>query len=121
MPGIHLSPVLMFKVFFVWLKIVWLMMNFWPTSSLWPLPVTTEDTVPADLLKERARMYLLFCDLLLFGPTQAQKRVFEDIAQDMAAPRRMMRLLHGDVGAGKTFVASPLPQPGPVKPVPRWL
>ena len=37
--------------------------------------------------------------------TQAQQRVLAEIDADLAAPRRMMRLLQGDVGAGKTLVA----------------
>ena len=41
-----------------------------------------------------------------FAPTGAQQRSFAEIEQDMAEPERMMRLLHGDVGAGKTFVAA---------------
>ncbi len=41
-----------------------------------------------------------------FTPTAAQTRVFAEIEADMAAPQRMMRLLQGDVGAGKTFVAA---------------
>lgn len=41
-----------------------------------------------------------------FKPTGAQMRAFEDIKSDMADATRMTRLLHGDVGAGKTFVAA---------------
>ena len=41
-----------------------------------------------------------------FPPTGAQSRAFEDIKADMASPNRMSRLLQGDVGAGKTFVAA---------------
>ncbi len=41
-----------------------------------------------------------------FTPTGAQTRVFKEIAADMAAPARMTRLMQGDVGAGKTFVAA---------------
>ncbi|KGJ06187.1 ATP-dependent DNA helicase RecG [Paracoccus halophilus] len=37
--------------------------------------------------------------------TGAQSRAIEEISADMAAPRRMNRLLQGDVGAGKTLVA----------------
>lgn len=41
-----------------------------------------------------------------FPPTGAQARAVEDIKADMASPNRMSRLLQGDVGAGKTFVAA---------------
>ena len=41
-----------------------------------------------------------------FPPTGAQARAVEDIKADMASPDRMSRLLQGDVGAGKTFVAA---------------
>ncbi|SUZ30868.1 ATP-dependent DNA helicase RecG [Roseibaca ekhonensis] len=40
-----------------------------------------------------------------FAPTGAQTRAVQEIAADMASPRRMNRLLQGDVGAGKTLVA----------------
>jgi len=43
--------------------------------------------------------------ILPFHPTGAQKRVLKDIAQNMARPTPMRRLLQGDVGAGKTIVA----------------
>jgi ATP-dependent DNA helicase RecG len=43
---------------------------------------------------------------LPFGLTQAQRRVGEEIAADMARPIPMHRLLQGDVGAGKTVVAA---------------
>ncbi len=38
-------------------------------------------------------------------PTAAQSSAITEIRQDMAATAPMMRLLQGDVGAGKTFVA----------------
>ena len=41
-----------------------------------------------------------------FPPTGAQAKAFEEIKADMASPDRMSRLLQGDVGAGKTFVAA---------------
>lgn len=42
---------------------------------------------------------------LPFTPTAAQLRAIAEIEADMAAPRRMNRLLQGDVGSGKTLVA----------------
>ncbi|MEO0389759.1 MAG: ATP-dependent DNA helicase RecG [Pseudomonadota bacterium] len=42
---------------------------------------------------------------LPYTPTGAQERAMAEIADDMASPRRMNRLLQGDVGAGKTLVA----------------
>jgi ATP-dependent DNA helicase RecG len=38
-------------------------------------------------------------------PTPSQIRALEEISADLAAPRRMLRLLQGDVGSGKTLVA----------------
>jgi len=42
---------------------------------------------------------------LPFRPTGAQERTISEIADDMASPLRMNRLLQGDVGSGKTLVA----------------
>ena len=44
-------------------------------------------------------------DALPFQLTEAQARVLREIVSDMASPRRMSRLLQGDVGSGKTVVA----------------
>jgi ATP-dependent DNA helicase RecG len=46
-----------------------------------------------------------FAASLPFQPTDAQRRAMDEIAKDMAAGRRMNRLLQGDVGSGKTAVA----------------
>ncbi|WP_397535027.1 ATP-dependent DNA helicase RecG [Roseateles sp.] len=43
---------------------------------------------------------------LPFALTGAQQRVVEEIAQDLALPQPMHRLLQGDVGSGKTIVAA---------------
>jgi len=54
---------------------------------------------PAPDLVER------FIDGLPFLPTGAQRRVIDEIGVDMAALVPMHRLLHGEVGSGKTVVA----------------
>ena len=44
-------------------------------------------------------------DALPFGLTGSQRQALQEIAGDMASPHRMLRLLQGDVGSGKTVVA----------------
>ncbi len=44
-------------------------------------------------------------DAISFDLTDSQKRAVDEILADMAEPERMLRLLQGDVGAGKTIVA----------------
>jgi ATP-dependent DNA helicase RecG len=53
-----------------------------------------------DRVRERIK------SMLPFKPTGAQKRVMQEIANDMKEPRPMNRLLQGDVGCGKTIVAA---------------
>ena len=52
------------------------------------------------------RPWAEFQALLPFTPTDAQRRVMEEAAQDMASGRPMNRLVQGDVGSGKTAVAA---------------
>jgi ATP-dependent DNA helicase RecG len=42
---------------------------------------------------------------LPYSLTPSQQRAVADIVADLAQPNRMLRLLHGDVGSGKTLVA----------------
>lgn len=51
------------------------------------------------------RLVRALFESLPFALTAAQRRVLTEIGEDMGAPRRMNRLLQGDVGSGKTVVA----------------
>jgi ATP-dependent DNA helicase RecG len=55
-------------------------------------------------VNERAREQIK--RMLPFKPTNAQRRVMQEIADDMKRPHPMNRLLQGDVGSGKTIVAA---------------
>jgi ATP-dependent DNA helicase RecG len=54
---------------------------------------------------QRTMLLKRFHASLPFELTGAQKRSIKEIIADMRSPRPMHRLLQGDVGAGKTFVA----------------
>ena len=47
----------------------------------------------------------LFWNSLPFSPTSAQRRVLNEIAEDLRSPHPMARLVQGDVGSGKTALA----------------
>lgn len=47
-----------------------------------------------------------FMDSFPFSPTSAQKNVIKTVLEDIEKHHPMSRLLQGDVGSGKTFVAS---------------
>lgn len=46
-----------------------------------------------------------FLQSLPFEATNAQKKAIEDLKKDVISDKRMLRLLQGDVGSGKTIVA----------------
>ena len=52
-----------------------------------------------------ARIRARIADALPFALTNSQRQALKEIAQDISAPFRMLRLLQGDVGSGKTMVA----------------
>jgi ATP-dependent DNA helicase RecG len=60
---------------------------------------------PGIAFRRRGTLVKPFHRALPWPLTEAQKRVLAEIGEDMGAPRRMNRLLQGDVGSGKTVVA----------------
>ncbi|GAA0541897.1 ATP-dependent DNA helicase RecG [Rhizomicrobium palustre] len=57
------------------------------------------------VLKAEGRLKAKALAALHFTLTEAQQQAIAEIEADMASPQRMLRLLQGDVGAGKTVVA----------------
>lgn len=57
-------------------------------------------------LRDQTGLTQKFLSQLPYSPTNAQNRAFDAIEKDMAQEIPMMRLLQGDVGAGKTLVAA---------------
>jgi ATP-dependent DNA helicase RecG len=51
------------------------------------------------------RIRARIADALPFALTNSQRQAVKEIAHDISAPHRMLRLLQGDVGSGKTVVA----------------
>ncbi|HEY1245339.1 MAG TPA: ATP-dependent DNA helicase RecG [Hyphomicrobiaceae bacterium] len=51
------------------------------------------------------RIRARIADALPFALTSSQRQAVKEIAHDISAPHRMLRLLQGDVGSGKTVVA----------------
>src|SRR3974390_1409877 len=68
--------------------------------------------VPADMRKQagrgsasEGRMRARILKSLPYALTHSQQKALDDITADLARPQRMLRLLQGDVGSGKTVVA----------------
>jgi ATP-dependent DNA helicase RecG len=60
---------------------------------------------PGRCVKGDGRIRAAIADALPFALTSSQRSAVREIEADMAAPHRMLRLLQGDVGSGKTVVA----------------
>src|SRR5690606_20494365 len=60
---------------------------------------------PGRPLKGDGQFHERILAALPYSLTAGQKQAVADILADMAAPHRMLRLLQGDVGSGKTAVA----------------
>lgn len=65
---------------------------------------TKKETAPQCELSEKVKIN--FLNNIPFQPTQAQVRVLKEISGDLKQPHPMLRLLQGDVGSGKTWVAA---------------
>ena len=61
---------------------------------------------PAPRLRGGGELAARFLSALPFALTTAQRRVADEIEQDLGAPHPMLRLVQGDVGSGKTVVAA---------------
>ncbi|MCC2610120.1 ATP-dependent DNA helicase RecG [Neorhizobium petrolearium] len=61
--------------------------------------------VPGQPIRVKGDLSARIIASLPFSLTPSQKLAVDDILKDMAADERMLRLLQGDVGAGKTLVA----------------
>src|SRR3546814_12651522 len=62
-------------------------------------------------LKGDGRLCQKVIDALSFQLTGSQRLAWAEIAADLAAEHRLLRLLQGDVGSGKTVVALPAMPP----------
>ena len=82
-----------------------------PTTSCWPASWRSpwcgraSRRSPAAASTATAASARAIADALPFALTNSQREALREIDDDMAAPRRMLRLLQGDVGSGKTVVA----------------
>ncbi|MFT4058099.1 MAG: ATP-dependent DNA helicase RecG [Legionella sp.] len=65
----------------------------------------SRSTFHAPILTVDADLQQCFLDSLPFALTKAQQRVAQEIADDLKQSKPMLRLVQGDVGAGKTIIA----------------
>ena len=81
------------------------MTNCSPTSSRCSSCGRGCASFPAARTAPKARSARRLEAALPFALTQAQQQAIDDIRADLKAEKRMLRLLQGDVGSGKTVVA----------------
>ncbi len=65
----------------------------------------TEQSLPHVIAPIQKEMHARYLGVLPFNLTLGQKEVVAALRADMASGKRMMRLLQGDVGSGKTVIA----------------
>ena len=77
----------------------------WPASWRWRWCGRASRSQPGRRVTGDGRIRARIADALPFALTNSQRQALKEIAEDMGAPHRMLRLLQGDVGSGKTVVA----------------
>lgn len=65
----------------------------------------SREQAPGRAVQGRGMLQARLLESLPFAPTLHQRQAIQEILADMAKPAAMLRLLQGDVGAGKTLVA----------------
>jgi ATP-dependent DNA helicase RecG len=65
-----------------------------------------QESQPGNAFNIKYEVINKFLSCLPFTLTQAQQRVFQEILDDLQKPKAMARLLQGEVGSGKTVVAT---------------
>ncbi len=65
-----------------------------------------QENQPGSVFKTDIPLLETFLESLPFTLTEAQRRVLQEILADLRKPRPMSRLLQGEVGSGKTVVAT---------------
>ena len=63
------------------------------------------DSMPGRTFAGTGKLTSTLMGSLPFDPTGAQTRAIAEIRADQQSPKRMLRMLQGDVGSGKTLVA----------------
>ena len=81
------------------------MTNCWPASSRWRSCARHMRTRAGRGSAAEGLLRARIVAALPYSLTPSQQRAVADIIADLAQPERMLRLLHGDVGSGKTVVA----------------